>query len=173
MCGSRKAGERMRAIIERGGAPEEVLTTLANDILSRNFADPQWSRLLLYAALENHKLSHRFFRAYVAGYYEEIAGYIRAQARAGIFRADVDPIVAARGFIGMVIYHFWIQELFGGKSVQNFEIPMISRSFARLWANALFAGATVELPEAPEMLSRSEFGNSERQSSSKAATRSA
>jgi len=144
MSSTRRGTERLRAIVSSDAAPEQVLEQLASDILGRNFADPKWWRLLLYAALENHKLSHRFYRSHASGYYEELATYIRNQARLGVFRTDVDPVIAARGFIGMIIYHFQIQELFGGKTVQNIDVQTVSRTFAQLWANALCASSTAK-----------------------------
>jgi TetR/AcrR family transcriptional regulator len=166
MCTSRRAGERMRAIVEAGGTPEQVLARLASDILGRNFADPKWWRLLLYAALENHKLSHRFFRSYVAGYYEELASYIRTQARAGVFRSDVDAVIAARGFLGMIIYHFQIQELFGGKTVQNIDVQTVSEAFGEMWASALRAGSNAKpLPNGGPMAAMGQLAGAQRNSS--------
>jgi hypothetical protein len=52
----------------------------------------------------------------------------------------VDPLLAARGFIGMVVYHSWIQELFGGKEVQNFDLQVVSRTLARIWLEGVQLG---------------------------------
>ncbi|MBV9670253.1 MAG: TetR/AcrR family transcriptional regulator [Acidobacteriales bacterium] len=113
--------------------PEEVLYQLAVDILTRIAASPHMMRLLLFAALENHKLSHRFFRQYASIKYEELASYIRTRIRQGDFRSDVDPLLAARAFLGMLIYHNQIQQLFGGKQVHDYEIKHVAENFVRLW----------------------------------------
>ena len=94
------------------------------------------SRLLLYSALENHRLSQRFFRNHIAGYYDVLAEYIRRRAREGAFR-DVDPLLAARGFLGMVIYHSWVQELFGGKRFQKFSVEQVSRTLVDIWLEGM------------------------------------
>ena len=51
----------------------------------------------------------------------------------------MDPLLAARGFLGMVIYHSWIQELYGGKEVQDFDLHVVSRTLARIWLQGVQA----------------------------------
>jgi hypothetical protein len=89
--------------------------------------------LLLFTALENHRLSDRFFRSYVAQYFEMLADYIRSGIAAGRFR-DVDPLLAARGFLGMVVYHSWMQDLFGWKRYFKFDNNKeVSRTLTDIW----------------------------------------
>lgn len=111
---------------------ETIFTTIAEDILRRNFKDSTLPRLLLFSALENHKLSDRFFRNYISPYYEQLAEHIQQRIRAGRFR-KVDPLLAARGFVGMVFYHFMVQEWFGGKRYQKFTVEHVSQTLARIW----------------------------------------
>ena len=54
--------ERMRERLNEGGSDKDVLSGIAAQILERRAKDQTLSRLLLYSALENHRLSHRFFR---------------------------------------------------------------------------------------------------------------
>lgn len=113
--------------------PEELLCKLAEEILTRVRSNPQMMRLLLFAALENHKLSHRFFRQYASIKYEELANYIRARGKSGEFRSDLDPVLAARAFMGMLIYHTQVQELFGGKQVNNYELKNVAETYVKIW----------------------------------------
>ena len=128
--------KRMRDVLDAGGDDLELLTGLATEILDRRSRDQTLSRLLLYSALENHRLSHRFFRTYVAEYYEVLAEYVRQRIADGRFR-HLDPLLAARGFLGMVIYHSWVQELFGGKRYQNFTVQQVSKTLAELWLQGM------------------------------------
>jgi AcrR family transcriptional regulator len=131
LCRSRGAQQRLRGILD-GRAPDEaVFAALAEDILRRN-EDPAMTRLLLYSALENHKLSHRFFRSHIFGYYELLAEHIRRRMKAGEFR-QTDPMLAARGFLGMVAYHLMVQELFGGKRMKDYDPGEVSRTLAEIW----------------------------------------
>ncbi len=135
-------GEHIRARLSAGGTDLEVLSGVATQILERRAKDQTLSRLLLYSALENHRLSHRFFRTYVAECYEVLADYIRGRIAEGQFR-PVDPLLAARGFLGMVVYHSWIQELFGGKRYQNFSVQEVSKTLAEVWLQGMLSGPQI------------------------------
>lgn len=130
--------ERMREELDPEGEDREVFTHLAAEILNRRAEDQTLSRMLLYSALENHKLSQRFFRTYVSGYYDLLADFIRRRIAEGRFRV-VDPLLAARGFLGMVIYHSWVQELFGGKRYQKFDVQQVSQTLAEIWLQGMLA----------------------------------
>ena len=135
-------GEHMRARLSAGGSDLEVLSGVATQILERRAKDQTLSRLLLYTALENHRLSHRFFRTYVAEFYEMLAEYIRGRIAEGNFR-PVNPLLAARGFLGMVVYHSWIQELFGGKRYQNFSVQEVSKTLAEVWLQGMLSAPQI------------------------------
>lgn len=89
-----------------------VLTAVATTILSRVEKDPAFMRLLLYSALEGHALSEMFFATQVRRTHQFLTDYIASRIREGAFRT-VDPLLAARGFIGTVIHYLLIHELFG------------------------------------------------------------
>ncbi len=124
--------ERLLENLEAGGGDLEILSRVAFEVLDRRAKDQTLSRLLLFSALEKHELSQRFFRIYIANYFEVLARFVRQGVSAGRFR-KVDPLLAARGFVGMLVYHSWIQELFGGKEVQDFDLHAVSRTLARIW----------------------------------------
>ena len=107
----------------------EVLVSVAEDILNR---DTTLMRLLLFTALEKHELSDRFFRTHVSGYFELLAEFFRRNIEAGRFRA-VDPLLAARGFVGMLANHFQVQELYGGKKIQAFDNHQVCRTLVDIW----------------------------------------
>ncbi len=128
--------ERMRARLNAKGTDAEVLSALAEDILQRRANDQKLSRLLLYSALENHGLSQRFFHAFVSSYYELLAKYIERRIRQGIFR-ELDPVLMARAFLGMFIYHSWVEELFGGKRYQRSSVQQVSRRLVDVWLQGM------------------------------------
>ncbi len=123
---------QMKETLASGRSDREILATVAAQILERRAKDQTLSRLLIYSALENHRLAHRFFRTYTAECYEMLADFIRERTEQGRFR-EVNPTLAARGFFGMVIYHSWMQELYGGKRHQDFSVKEVSENFADLW----------------------------------------
>jgi len=116
--------------------PMEIFTSIARHVLNRNLQDPAKSRLLLFSGLENHRLSQRYFKTYMSEWYEMLAGYIRRQIAEGKFRR-VDPLLAARGFIGMLFHHYLVQELFGGGKYQSYEVEEVARTMAELWLGGI------------------------------------
>lgn len=132
LCSARGRRNRLNAILSQGGSDVEVFTAIAHEFLSRTPRDTELTRLLWFTALENHTLSERFFREYVAVYYEALAGYIGRRIRQGAFR-KIDPLLAARGFLGMVVYHFLIQELFSGEKYQQFNPEEVAATLTAIW----------------------------------------
>ena len=87
-----------------------VFTLVASFRIHRG-ADPSLLRLLLFSALEGHELSDMFFRNRHRVFYEYLAGYIRRRSQEGAFRC-LDPLLAAQAFVGMVVYHRILHEIF-------------------------------------------------------------
>jgi AcrR family transcriptional regulator len=135
-CGARGRRQKIDRILDQGGSDFEVFSAIAREFLTRNARDTELTRLLWFTALENHKLSQRFFRTFVAVYYEALAAYIRRRVMEGAFR-HVDPLLSARGFFGMVVYHFLVQELFGGSKYQKFDPATVADTLAEVWLNGM------------------------------------
>lgn len=150
--------EQLRKKLRLTAEDVDLFTEIATDILERRANDQTLSRLLLFSALENHKLSSRFFRTYVADYYEVLAGFIRERIDRGDFR-KVDPLLAARGFLGMVIYYSWVQELFGGKRYHKFDVQQVSKTMAEIWLRGMQTSS-----ENPDRVSGNSHKNGHRSS---------
>jgi AcrR family transcriptional regulator len=115
-----------------------VFAAIAAGVLRRNTEDPTLMRLLMFSGLEAHELSERFFETYIAEYYATLASYIRRRIREGTFR-KVDPLLAARAFLGMVSNHFLMQELFGAERYQRFDIKTVSEILTDIWLKGMKA----------------------------------
>jgi AcrR family transcriptional regulator len=135
---NRSAARRkeLEQLFGSGGNEREIFSAIAEGILRRNLDDPSLGRLLLFSALEDHRLSRRFFQTHVARYYAVLARHIRERIRAGVFRA-VDPLLAARGFIGMVTYHFQMQELFGDRQYAAGDLRRVCHTLAEIWVEGM------------------------------------
>jgi TetR/AcrR family transcriptional regulator len=140
-CNARGRRQKIKQILDAGGSDQEIFAAIAREFLVRNARDTELTRLLWFTALESHTLSRRFFSTYVAVYYEALAEYIRERMREGAFR-DVDPLLSARGFLGMVVYHFLVQELFGGARYQKFDPEKVAETLAGIWLNGMQNGKT-------------------------------
>jgi len=132
LCSASGRKQRVEGILKAGGSDLEVFTAIAREFLIRSPRDTELTRLLWFTALENHTLSDRFFRTYVSVYYDALADYIRERVRQGAFH-KVDPLLAARGFLGMVIYHYLVQELFGAEKYQKFNPEEVAETLAAIW----------------------------------------
>lgn len=94
-------------------------------------------RLLLFSALEGHELSDMFFDQHHKIFYEHLAAYIRTRIGDGAFR-NVDPLLAARAFIGMVVHHRLLHEIFGVPMHRTHEETVAT--YVELFLQGLVAG---------------------------------
>ena len=132
MAGRQSAVERLEASKDdRAG-----FTALALDMLDRYAGDTMLMRLLLFSGLEAHELSERFFETYIAGYYEMLAKHIQQRIKSGELR-DVDPLLAARSFLGMVNHYLMVQELFGGKRYQKYDNRLVADTLTTIWLEGM------------------------------------
>ncbi len=81
-----------------------VFYHIALDAMTKHQSDVGFMRLLFYSALEEHELAERFFNEFVERVYEFIGGYIAERQRDGAFR-KMNPRIAVRAFLGMLIHH--------------------------------------------------------------------
>ena len=94
--------------------------TLIASYRIRPGVDSTLLRLLLFSALEGHELSEMFFGKHHKVFYDHLAAYIRTRIEDGAFR-PVDPLLAARAFIGMIAHHRLLHEIFGVPMYQSHE----------------------------------------------------
>src|SRR5574337_1597441 len=122
--------ELYSAIIEVKSATEELLASVASaaqqhddagvlravglKMIEQTERDQSLMRLLLFSALEGHELSYIFFESRVRQLHDFLSAYIQKGIDGKRFR-PINALVAARGFIGMVVHYLLIHELFGIK----------------------------------------------------------
>jgi len=111
----------------------EVFTTIAETIVG-GAPDQHLMRLILFSALENHELSDMFFQNHIRQFYDVLADYIKQRISDGAFQ-PVEPMVAARAFMGMLIYHRLLTVLFRAPLAQ--EPQDIVKTFVTVFMNGL------------------------------------
>lgn len=116
---------------------ERVFTLIASHRIRRG-ADPTLLRLLLFSALEGHELSDMFFRNQHHVFYDYLAGYIARRTKDHAFRR-VDPLMAARAFIGMIVHHRLLHEIFLVPAHRSPEDAVAA--YVTLFLDGLRAGA--------------------------------
>lgn len=94
-----------------GGDDAAFLRFVASNLLARMESEPLFTRLLLYSALEDNHLARSFVDRRVRKSLDYVARYLRLRHREGAFRR-ADPVIAARAFLGTVVYHSLLTRLF-------------------------------------------------------------
>lgn len=118
------------------GDDRAVFGGLARLIVEALHADPAFFRILLYTALEGHSLAEPFFRQRVAALREFLSGYIARRTREGAFR-DVDPVLAARAFVGMVWDYVLVRELFQQKRAYPVSGERAAETFVTIFLDGV------------------------------------
>jgi AcrR family transcriptional regulator len=114
--------------------------------LDKHQEDVAFMRLLIYSALEEHDLAERFFHEFVEEVYEFIGGYIAKRQKDGAFRR-MDPRVAVRSFLGMLIHHS-LNNILWDKKRKILDIP--NETAAGHFADILLRGIRAEATEAKD-----------------------
>jgi AcrR family transcriptional regulator len=113
-----------------------VFRAVGLEALTRTEQDPSLMRLLLYSALEGHELSHFFFESKVRHLHEFLSNYIEQRITDGVFR-PVNPLLAARGFVGMVVHYLLIHEIFGVKRPVGILPEEVVETFVTLFVTGI------------------------------------
>jgi AcrR family transcriptional regulator len=98
-----EGNEKLQVAIEKKD-DFAVFYNIALDALNKHQADVAFMRLLFYSALEDHKLAEQFFHQFIERVYGFIGGYIEQRQRDRAFR-KMNPRIAVRSFLGMLIHH--------------------------------------------------------------------
>ncbi|MDT7806669.1 MAG: hypothetical protein QOJ70_482 [Acidobacteriota bacterium] len=135
LCGF--AGEAIEARDDRA-----VFCGVALSMLEQHQSDPDFLRLLMYLALENHSLAQIFWDKNVRVLYEFLGGYVRRRQREGAFR-DVDPNTAVRVFLGTIIHHS-LSNLLWDKDPARRILNVSNEEAAREFAEILLRGINAD-----------------------------
>ncbi|MEX0829256.1 MAG: TetR/AcrR family transcriptional regulator [Nitrospirales bacterium] len=124
--------ERIKGLAEQR-KDVEVFTMIADTIVGGR-PDGNLMRLILFSALESHELSDMFFQNHIRHFYDVLASYIQLRIEDGAFQ-PVDPLIAARAFMGMLIYHRLLTVLF--RATLSQEPKEIVGTFVTVFMNGL------------------------------------
>ena len=119
----------------RAGDDVAVFGGLAHALLEMVERDPTFLRLMLFSALEGHQLARPFQEKRVRRLREFLTGYIERRAKEGAFR-ETDAVLAARAFVGMVIDHLIVREVFD----QHAEYPQSNAEVAEAFVSIFLRG---------------------------------
>ncbi len=115
---------------------------LALNALVQNECDPEFQRLLLYSALEEHELAQMFWDKFVRRVYEFLGDYIRERQKDGAM-VEIEPAIVVRAFIGMVIHHSLNNNLYDRKrSLLKISNEEAAGRFARILLDGITAASS-------------------------------
>ena len=113
-----------------------VFGGLARRMIERAEADPAFIRILHFTALEGHSLAEPFFASRILRVREFLSGYIARRIREGAFR-PVDPVIAARAFLGMVSDYLNVRVVFRQESVYQQPANEVVETFVSLFLTGI------------------------------------
>jgi TetR/AcrR family transcriptional regulator len=164
------APEAARPVVEQicGGVVEAAEATddlavfqgVALSMLEHHRQEPEFLRLLMYLALENHTLAQVFWDSNVRVLYEFLGDYVRRRQREGAFRG-VEPNAAVRVFVGAVIHHSLVNLLWDknpSSRLLNVSDEEAARDFAEILLRGIAADPAGSAPAAKRPSARNRDG---------------
>ncbi|MFP5261602.1 MAG: TetR/AcrR family transcriptional regulator [Blastocatellia bacterium] len=134
----RQVSERVRAQLDEAEGRKDdraYFGTLAFEMLEFHSKDNTFMRLLLFSALERHDLSEIFFHSSALEIKNNLRRYIKQRISDKAFRR-VDPAVAARAFVGMVLHHAQVRNVFQGDDLK-LSNRQIADGFVEIFLNGI------------------------------------
>jgi AcrR family transcriptional regulator len=122
----------------RAGDEHAVFFGLALRLLEAVEADPSFLRLLLYSALEGHEMARPFQDARIRHFRAFLAEYIDRRTHERAFRR-IEPMLAARAFLGMVLGHLIVRQVFGQRDARDPSTKVVAETFASIFLDGLRA----------------------------------
>ncbi|HBO85202.1 MAG: hypothetical protein A2073_06880 [Deltaproteobacteria bacterium GWC2_42_11] len=135
-CNDTAGQSRLMKTLE-GKIGRDVFRQVASFLITEHQKDPSFMRLLMYSALEGHNLSDIFIKTKGMELIEFLAGQIRGLIKNKVFR-EIDPVIAARSFMGMVLHYSLAQEIYGLK--KYFKTP--NKNVIETFIKIFFEGMT-------------------------------
>ncbi|MGB2691019.1 MAG: TetR/AcrR family transcriptional regulator [Thermodesulfobacteriota bacterium] len=113
-----------------------IFKSIAERMLDKCGKDSNFIRLLHFSALEGHELSDMFFSTYVEYVDMLLCDYIEGRIADGEFKG-INPLSASQAFIGMIVNHIIVQELFGGKNRNKVNNEELVETFVTIFLNGI------------------------------------
>lgn len=116
----------------------QVFYNMALGALTHQQEDVDFMRLLFHSALDEHELSQMFFERFLTPLYEFLGSYIRRRQADGVMRADIEPKIIVRAFLGMIIHHS-LNNILWDKSrrLLNISNEEAAKAFAEILLNGV------------------------------------
>jgi AcrR family transcriptional regulator len=134
-----KAVQNAIKATSEAGDDRKLFESVAFHMLEFHEHDDTAMRLLLYSALERHELAEMIVRNHISTTHQKLAEYVKRRISEGAFRR-VDPGLAVRAFLGMVINHVMYKKFF--RIEGNEPASMTNRQAAERMTELFLASMT-------------------------------
>lgn len=134
-CDDNLGRSRLLGALE-GKEGREMFLEMALFLIKENTTDQTLMRLLMRSALEQQELSEVFIRTKGLDLIEFLESSIKGLIEEGVFK-DVDPGLAARAFLGMVLHYVMSQEIYGLKKCFSFSTEDAARTFVDIFFDGI------------------------------------
>jgi AcrR family transcriptional regulator len=115
---------------------KQIFKSIAIRMFESVEKDSTFIKLLYFSALEGHELSDMFFESYVHHQRMLLSDYIKQRIYEGAFK-NLDPLLAARAFTGMVANYITVEELFGDKRKRGLQKDEAIETFVRIFLEGI------------------------------------
>src|SRR5262245_35007192 len=113
-----------------------VFTGLARSVLDAVEADPSFLRLLLYSGLEGHEMARPFQEVRIRSVRSFLSAYIARRIQARGFR-KIDASLAARAFVGMLMGHLIVRQVFGHREPVEPTSNEVAETFVSIFLDGV------------------------------------
>src|SRR6185312_8437031 len=130
-----RLSRELQAALGGDDDPADVLPKLFQFLVELICGQPELMRLLYISALELPG-SDEIYREHLGGIFDSVSTYLtRAAARGAI--GGVDPHIATLAFVGTVISHSSLYQLFVGRELPFATTNEASSAYSSFWLNML------------------------------------
>jgi AcrR family transcriptional regulator len=115
---------------------QKVFETIVKNFLKQQSHDSTFMRMLLFSALERHALAPKFVQGPLQEFYSFLGAYLENRMHDGAFK-PMEAQVAARLFMGMVIYFTLLREIFHDPMIQGVDFAELTSNIVDLFRNGI------------------------------------
>lgn len=115
-----------------GKKGRDIFKEIAAFLIQKHLKDPTFMKLLMFSALERHKLSDIFIKTRSLEILDYMAKHIKNLISKGSFK-NIDAHLAARAFLGMVLHYTMAQEVYGMKKFFKMPVNKVVDTFADIF----------------------------------------
>jgi len=126
-------------LVEQSGTVREVFVAIAERILTMHEKDMTMMRLMFYSAMESHELSEQFFTRFMERHFSFMESYYQRLIDDGKLRPLPDLRLAVRGFIGSILYHSMVQNLFATNDAHRYTPREAAETITDCWLKGIEA----------------------------------